>query len=378
MDDDPNKRGKVIHGLPVFGGNGMLHRIVTHQKIEQIVISSPSITEERINEILRECEAQNIELKRMAIRIESIGEQGLPTVAVCDAKRRFTRLKTACPSQVPRPALKSAYLDPPDCWCLFRCCWQFSSVGFVCAGRSAPRFLKSPPPAKLRTWSWHAWPRAGRRTIRSFIGGWAQWRGESLARATCRRRVREFEVAVRLSPNDFRYWEELGRALEMTGDRAGAEKALRRAVFLAPNYYHPHWRLGNLLLRSNRYEEAFQHLFRAAEAQPGTLAAGPQPRMAGLRRRRGSHRHRSVQGPECARAFCRVSRGPEALRRCVAIVEDPDSRCPRESRAALGETCARRCSMRNSFARRSKYTATSNHATPCRIRKSLRTAALKS
>ena len=80
MDDDPNKRGKVIHGLPVFGGNGMLHRIVTHQKIEQIVISSPSITDERINEILRECEAQNIELKRMAIRIESVREQNLTSV----------------------------------------------------------------------------------------------------------------------------------------------------------------------------------------------------------------------------------------------------------------------------------------------------------
>jgi tetratricopeptide (TPR) repeat protein len=78
--------------------------------------------------------------------------------------------------------------------------------------------------------------------------------------------VREFEVAVRLSPNDVRYWEELGRALEMTGDRAGAEKALRRATFLAPNYSHPHWRLGNLLLRLNRFEEAFQHLFRAAQA----------------------------------------------------------------------------------------------------------------
>jgi hypothetical protein len=42
------------------------------------VISSPSITDERINEILRECEAQNIELKRMAIRIENIGEHSLP------------------------------------------------------------------------------------------------------------------------------------------------------------------------------------------------------------------------------------------------------------------------------------------------------------
>ncbi|MFY9621662.1 MAG: tetratricopeptide repeat protein [Pyrinomonadaceae bacterium] len=79
---------------------------------------------------------------------------------------------------------------------------------------------------------------------------------------------REFEIAVRLSPNDFRFWEELGRALEMTGDRADAEKALRRAIFLAPNYYHPHWRIGNLLLRSNRFEEAFAHLFRAAEANP--------------------------------------------------------------------------------------------------------------
>ena len=78
--------------------------------------------------------------------------------------------------------------------------------------------------------------------------------------------LREFEVAVRLSPNDVRYWEEFGRALEMSGDRASAEKALRRATFLAPNYFHPHWRLGNLLLRSNRYEEGFQHLFRAAQA----------------------------------------------------------------------------------------------------------------
>ena len=78
--------------------------------------------------------------------------------------------------------------------------------------------------------------------------------------------LRELETAVRLSPNDFRYWEEFGRALETAGDRAAAEKALRRAIDLAPNYYYPHWRLGNLLLRSNRYEEAFQHLFRAAQA----------------------------------------------------------------------------------------------------------------
>ena len=77
MDDDPKKRGKVIHGYPVFGGNGMFHRIVTQHNIEQVLISTPRISHERITEILRECESQNIELKRMAITIENIGEQEL-------------------------------------------------------------------------------------------------------------------------------------------------------------------------------------------------------------------------------------------------------------------------------------------------------------
>jgi UDP-GlcNAc:undecaprenyl-phosphate GlcNAc-1-phosphate transferase len=77
MDDDPKKRGKVIHGYPVFGGNGMFHRIVTQYNIEQVLISTPRISHPRITEILRECESQNIELKRMAITIENISEQEL-------------------------------------------------------------------------------------------------------------------------------------------------------------------------------------------------------------------------------------------------------------------------------------------------------------
>jgi hypothetical protein len=35
---------------------------------------------------------------------------------------------------------------------------------------------------------------------------------------------RDFEEAVRLSPNDFRYWDELGRALEAAGQAEAAEK----------------------------------------------------------------------------------------------------------------------------------------------------------
>lgn len=80
--------------------------------------------------------------------------------------------------------------------------------------------------------------------------------------------VREFETAIRLSPNDFRYWDELGRALESAGNSAAAEIALRRSTELAPAYAYPRWHLGNTLLRNGKLDEAFPHLFRAAQANP--------------------------------------------------------------------------------------------------------------
>ena len=81
MDDDPKKHGKVIHGFRVFGGNGLLGKIVSEHQIEQLLISTPRISEERLAEIARECEARNIELKRMSIRIESITDSPLPSIA---------------------------------------------------------------------------------------------------------------------------------------------------------------------------------------------------------------------------------------------------------------------------------------------------------
>jgi tetratricopeptide (TPR) repeat protein len=78
--------------------------------------------------------------------------------------------------------------------------------------------------------------------------------------------LHHYEEAVRLSPNDYRFWMDLGRTREDVGDGAGGEKALRRAVELAPSYAYPHWYLGNLLLRAGRGEEAFAELRRAADA----------------------------------------------------------------------------------------------------------------
>nr|MBA3804637.1 tetratricopeptide repeat protein [Acidobacteriota bacterium] len=78
--------------------------------------------------------------------------------------------------------------------------------------------------------------------------------------------LREYEKAVSLSPNDYRLWMDLGRTREQSGDTAGGEKALRRAVELAPSYAEPRWLLGNLLLRAGRTADAFAELRLAGEA----------------------------------------------------------------------------------------------------------------
>src|SRR5438094_3177207 len=80
MDDDPMKQGKVIHGYRVFGGNGLLKKVIDQQRVEQVLISTPRLSAERTSEILRECEAQNIEVKRMSIRIEDLDDTRLPPI----------------------------------------------------------------------------------------------------------------------------------------------------------------------------------------------------------------------------------------------------------------------------------------------------------
>lgn len=80
--------------------------------------------------------------------------------------------------------------------------------------------------------------------------------------------IAEYEKAVSLSPNDYRYWTSLGTAYEQAGEAAKAEHALRRAVALAPSYAYPRWFLGNLLVRNGRYDEAFTELRLASKAEP--------------------------------------------------------------------------------------------------------------
>jgi hypothetical protein len=88
---------------------------------------------------------------------------------------------------------------------------------------------------------------------------------ETFSEESIERSLKLLEEAVRLSPNDFRWWIELGRANEQAERPENAESALRRAVELAPEYTFPRWQLGNFYLRQNRIDEAFAELMKTTE-----------------------------------------------------------------------------------------------------------------
>lgn len=83
--------------------------------------------------------------------------------------------------------------------------------------------------------------------------------------------IAELRAATRLSPNDYRLWLALGRALERSGNPDEARGALEQAVVLAPNHFDPQWNLGNHLLRTGQADAAFAALRVALQRRPAAM-----------------------------------------------------------------------------------------------------------
>jgi hypothetical protein len=78
--------------------------------------------------------------------------------------------------------------------------------------------------------------------------------------------LKYYEQTVKLAPNDYRWWLELGRVRDQVGDKSGSELAFINAIKLAPKYSFTHWSLGNFYLRENKETEALAELKIAAES----------------------------------------------------------------------------------------------------------------
>jgi UDP-GlcNAc:undecaprenyl-phosphate GlcNAc-1-phosphate transferase len=72
LDDDPLKKGKVMHGLTVLDGNGSLGDLCREKGIVEILIASRDMPPERLREIREICREANVTLKRAHIKIEPI------------------------------------------------------------------------------------------------------------------------------------------------------------------------------------------------------------------------------------------------------------------------------------------------------------------
>ena len=74
IDDDPSKHGKLIHGLKVYSGNGDLASVCRKADVDELLISSSMMSEERLRTIQDICRNQNIAVKRMRITIEDLSD----------------------------------------------------------------------------------------------------------------------------------------------------------------------------------------------------------------------------------------------------------------------------------------------------------------
>lgn len=96
--------------------------------------------------------------------------------------------------------------------------------------------------------------------------------------------ITDLRQAVQISPNDYRYWLELGKAYDANSQATEAEAAMQRAIALAPRYFEARWALANLRLRTGKAEASLAD-FREAVALSGSLygkASPPPDRLATL------------------------------------------------------------------------------------------------
>ncbi|MCK5214482.1 MAG: polysaccharide biosynthesis protein [Candidatus Omnitrophica bacterium] len=64
LDDDPKKKGMLIHGVPVLGKISDVKKIAYQKGIEAIVIAMPSIKSDEMRRIVSQCEASGVQVKK--------------------------------------------------------------------------------------------------------------------------------------------------------------------------------------------------------------------------------------------------------------------------------------------------------------------------
>jgi UDP-GlcNAc:undecaprenyl-phosphate GlcNAc-1-phosphate transferase len=70
VDDDPQKRGRMIHGVRVLGPAEELRQLAGVQRVDELVISTGKLPEERMSLISRACVDAGIQIRRLRIALD--------------------------------------------------------------------------------------------------------------------------------------------------------------------------------------------------------------------------------------------------------------------------------------------------------------------
>lgn len=80
IDDDNNKIGGYIKNIPIVGNRTKIKEFVNKYNIEEIIIAMPSITREKLNLILDECQKTKCEIKTLPSLSELVGRPTMKKV----------------------------------------------------------------------------------------------------------------------------------------------------------------------------------------------------------------------------------------------------------------------------------------------------------
>jgi FlaA1/EpsC-like NDP-sugar epimerase len=72
IDDNPAKVNSKVQGYAVLGGHDRLIALAESKAIDCVVLSARVIDEQRLRDVERLCEANNIALSRLHLRLEQL------------------------------------------------------------------------------------------------------------------------------------------------------------------------------------------------------------------------------------------------------------------------------------------------------------------
>jgi UDP-GlcNAc:undecaprenyl-phosphate GlcNAc-1-phosphate transferase len=105
VDDDPEKRTRWIHGVPVLGGSDDVAALIGAHRVQVVVLASPKLDPARLSRVQEACRRAGAQLLRFDMRLDPVST---------DAPPRVVAAHPSVPSRAEAPAEAPSFSLPPE------------------------------------------------------------------------------------------------------------------------------------------------------------------------------------------------------------------------------------------------------------------------